>query len=441
MNKHLNLKRNLLGACLTVLLYLPQQGWSAPQAGQPPRAERDDSSDALLAEEVEGDLTGAIAKYKKVIAELEKRQGELPRMIFRLAECYRKLNRLEDAKVQYRRLAREFPLETKLMAAAQPFLQGEVNITNPTVARTGAVEGSANPKAIDLLKRQVEILDTEIQSKKRQQENGIAGTDELVALQREQLDLRRQLIGASADANNSERAIKETSELYHQEIELLQKQMAEMRKRVDAGVASPEAVLSLEKSLLSLRLKLENATSRLSSATTREPEDPPFSQKSPRNRIAFDGGRSLEFSLLNDDILRLVAQRSRLADQLDEAKREIGRTERKVQLLESTPSDNLPREIASPEYLNLWQDLTRKRNESAEYPNNPEAQKRYKAQAEALDSWVHNVYRRNLLASKRYWEIEMDALYKEEAQAAERLHELAKKQEIIQKLAESEKAR
>ena len=66
-------------------------------------------ADGLLAEEREQDYVKAAEHYRSVIREFDAQRNEAANAVFRLGECLRKLGRLEEAKVQYARVLREFP--------------------------------------------------------------------------------------------------------------------------------------------------------------------------------------------------------------------------------------------------------------------------------------------------------------------------------------------
>jgi len=70
---------------------------------------KDAYADGLFAEERDQDYAKAAEHYQTVIQAFDDQRNEAANAIFRLAECLRKLNRHEEAKVKYARILREFP--------------------------------------------------------------------------------------------------------------------------------------------------------------------------------------------------------------------------------------------------------------------------------------------------------------------------------------------
>jgi TolA-binding protein len=87
----------------------------------PSTMSRDLAAGAL---EEEGNLAfeKAARAYERVIARFDRQRPIAANAIFRLAECYRKLGRFEEANVQYARILREFPDENELVERSRKFL-------------------------------------------------------------------------------------------------------------------------------------------------------------------------------------------------------------------------------------------------------------------------------------------------------------------------------
>lgn len=93
---------------ITVLLLIgTMQAQTSEGAGTIPF--KDAYADGLFAEERDQDYAKAAEHYQAVIQAFDAQREEAANAIFRLAECLRKLNRQEEAKVQYARILREFP--------------------------------------------------------------------------------------------------------------------------------------------------------------------------------------------------------------------------------------------------------------------------------------------------------------------------------------------
>ncbi|MBX3747122.1 MAG: ankyrin repeat domain-containing protein [Verrucomicrobiae bacterium] len=70
---------------------------------------------ALVAEEVRRDLNAAVRGYEAVIAQVDAQRAIAATAVFRLAECFRKLGRNDEAAAQYQRVLRDFPAEATLV--------------------------------------------------------------------------------------------------------------------------------------------------------------------------------------------------------------------------------------------------------------------------------------------------------------------------------------
>ena len=76
----------------------------------------------LLEEEGNRAFEQAIRSYQIAISHFDRQRPTAASAIFRLGECYRKLGRFEEAKVQYARILREFPDQTELVEHSRRFL-------------------------------------------------------------------------------------------------------------------------------------------------------------------------------------------------------------------------------------------------------------------------------------------------------------------------------
>jgi hypothetical protein len=77
--------------------------------------------------EEEGNLNpeAAVKAYQRFIAQYDSQRQKAALAIFRLGESYRKIGRIEEAKVQFGRVLREFPDQVQLSRASHQYLIGE----------------------------------------------------------------------------------------------------------------------------------------------------------------------------------------------------------------------------------------------------------------------------------------------------------------------------
>lgn len=85
----------------------------------------------LFEEEANRNLEAAIQAYQGVIAETDKDHQFAATAIFRLAECYRKLGRTNEATAQYQRVIRDFSDQTELVRLSRDYT-GISNSASPT---------------------------------------------------------------------------------------------------------------------------------------------------------------------------------------------------------------------------------------------------------------------------------------------------------------------
>src|SRR6266581_9020014 len=73
----------------------------------------------LLEEEANHHLEAAILNYQQAVAYLVTNRQMLATAVFRMGECYRKQGKLNEARMQYRRILRDFPDQVDLAHLSQ----------------------------------------------------------------------------------------------------------------------------------------------------------------------------------------------------------------------------------------------------------------------------------------------------------------------------------
>src|SRR5688500_14080753 len=73
----------------------------------------------LFEEEANHNLDAAIKAYQSVIDQTAEQRKLTATAVFRLGECYRKLNKTNEAVTQYQRVIREFPDVPTLASLSQ----------------------------------------------------------------------------------------------------------------------------------------------------------------------------------------------------------------------------------------------------------------------------------------------------------------------------------
>ncbi|MBX3745898.1 MAG: hypothetical protein KF833_11375 [Verrucomicrobiae bacterium] len=95
---------------------------------------------AQFTEEGDGDLEGALAEYRAILADFDRLRPVAAESLLRLAEVSRKLGRIENARVAYARILREFTDATEPAAIALQHL-------NALEAQAASNPGTAQPSA------------------------------------------------------------------------------------------------------------------------------------------------------------------------------------------------------------------------------------------------------------------------------------------------------
>jgi len=95
----------------------------------------------MLEEEANHNLDAAIRNYRDSLSYLVTNRQMLATAVFRLGECYRKEGKLGEARMQYRRILRDFPDQTNLVRISQEIVGAA---TNPPPAFVLAF-GNSNP--------------------------------------------------------------------------------------------------------------------------------------------------------------------------------------------------------------------------------------------------------------------------------------------------------
>src|SRR5438477_13181534 len=78
----------------------------------------------LFEEEANHNFDAAIKAYQSVIDQTAEQRKLAATAVFRLGECYRKLNKTNDAVGQYQRVLREYPDANPLATLSQQNLSG-----------------------------------------------------------------------------------------------------------------------------------------------------------------------------------------------------------------------------------------------------------------------------------------------------------------------------
>src|SRR5207249_4911867 len=112
--------------------------------------------------------------------------------VFRLAECYRKQGKTNEAVARYQRVLQDFSDQATLAKLSRENLA--VLAPNLDTRRADQqTAGEAVQRQKDLLEQELELVEKQLAAKQKQVEVGKANSEDLIPLQREILSLKRQM--------------------------------------------------------------------------------------------------------------------------------------------------------------------------------------------------------------------------------------------------------
>lgn len=204
----------------------------------------------LLEEEANHNLDAAIQAYQSVISQYDDQRKIAATAVFRLAECYRKQGKTNDAVAAYQRVLQDFADQSTLVGLSERNLVALGRGIDP--AGDGpvstAVKIVTDPDQLKLLKQEIQLVEADLAGVEARRKNGKAGLEELVKPKKELLSLRRQL------PENAGLAAQKS--LVEQQVQLVEQLLAEMKKRIEVGAVAPLEVVPLERELLGLKREL-----------------------------------------------------------------------------------------------------------------------------------------------------------------------------------------
>ncbi|MGE3309781.1 MAG: ankyrin repeat domain-containing protein [Limisphaerales bacterium] len=114
-------------------------------AAEPADSIEDIFKRALFAEEGHRDFEAAARDYQAVVRSMDEQRRLAATALFRLGECYRKLNRTNDAVAQFQRVVVEFPAEETLVRISRQNLAGLGWVPPEPAATVVAASAASTP--------------------------------------------------------------------------------------------------------------------------------------------------------------------------------------------------------------------------------------------------------------------------------------------------------
>jgi tetratricopeptide (TPR) repeat protein len=151
----------------------------------------------ILEEESNQNLDKAIQIYHSIVAQFDEGRKTAATALFRLAECYRRQGRRDQAINAYQRLAGDFPDQTKLAELSRNQLSKTYGISqNPASGPDQSKIAEAERMYRALLEDEVKLVEEQIVYEEKQIEAGNISpmSERLTKLRRDLLELKRKLV-------------------------------------------------------------------------------------------------------------------------------------------------------------------------------------------------------------------------------------------------------
>ena len=180
----------------TFLLMLAlSAGWLAAQDRM-----ADTLRKAVVEEESQHNLTAAVADYQAVVAQFDEGRKTAATALFRLAECYRKQGKGEQAKPAYQRVVQEFADQGKVAEQSRTVLATVYKVAAPKASAAQTVTGEqaaaervARQHYRVLLLQEINLVNKQIERQDAQFALGATDGHERLPLQQQKLKLEREL--------------------------------------------------------------------------------------------------------------------------------------------------------------------------------------------------------------------------------------------------------
>jgi tetratricopeptide (TPR) repeat protein len=172
----------------------------------------------VVEEEKNQNLNAAIQAYQTVLSQFDQERQTAATALFRIAECYRKQGKNDQAIAAYKRVGSEFQDQTKLaeqsrMVLAKTFKDQSAPVARPTnPGADSARAADARRRYRDLTEAQIKEVKAQLDAEKLKYDLGASSIGSVIEVQSRLSDLERQLAvvdappGEAAEARRAVRA-------------------------------------------------------------------------------------------------------------------------------------------------------------------------------------------------------------------------------------------
>ncbi len=150
----------------------------------------------LFEEEANQNLGAAIQAYQTVANQFDKDRKLAATAIFRLGECYRKQGNTNEAAAQYERILRDFSDQPTLVTLSRQNLSALG--TAPLTPATPVISDAARQEQKRLLEEEIKVVQKKLDLQQSEYRGGVITYVEVLATERELLELKRQVAALDA---------------------------------------------------------------------------------------------------------------------------------------------------------------------------------------------------------------------------------------------------
>jgi len=230
----------------------------------------------IIEEEASQNLDKAIQAYQAIVARYDEDRKVAGTALFRLAECYRKAGKREQAITTYQRVVREFADQAAIVETSHQQLatlgatdvrevraaRGPVPVTRERAVRPREVTPERARASTETPTGSLEATKLETQRVYQQLVRAQGLLEKGLITPSDVQEVQARLAALQQRARQQEAEILLTQQMIRSveaEILLVQERIMNIQKNVSAGVASPQdtELLQLRRDLLGLQRKLD----------------------------------------------------------------------------------------------------------------------------------------------------------------------------------------
>jgi tetratricopeptide (TPR) repeat protein len=218
----------------------------------------------VVEEEKNQNLNAAIQAYQSVLSQFDEERQTAATALFRLAECYRKQGKNDQAIAAYKRVASEFQDQAKLAeqsreVLAQKFKDQSAPVTRPTnLGADSARVADARRWYRELTEAQIREVKAQLDAEKKKYDLGASRIGSTIEVQSRLSDLERQLAVVEAPPGEASAAEARRAFRAHivEQIRLAEFRLKGAQNDFDLGKVDRSSVTDARVRLLDLQRQL-----------------------------------------------------------------------------------------------------------------------------------------------------------------------------------------